>query len=47
LVSRVIIFEKLFIGEDFNRYVGSIRVGFDGMYGVSGTGVGTKKGRMF
>jgi hypothetical protein len=38
--------EKLFIGGDLNGHVGSIRVGFDGYMRVSGTGVGTKKGRM-
>jgi hypothetical protein len=33
LVSSVPIFEKLFIGGDLNRYVGSTRVCFDGVHG--------------
>jgi hypothetical protein len=44
LVSSVPISEKLFIGEDLNRHVGSTRVGFDGCMRVSDIGVGTKKG---
>jgi hypothetical protein len=44
LVSSVPISKKLFIGGDLNRHVGSTRVGFDGVHGVSGMGVGTKKG---
>jgi hypothetical protein len=36
--------EKLFIGGDLNGLVGSTRVGFDGVHGVSGIGVGPKKG---
>jgi hypothetical protein len=32
LVSSVPIFEKLFIGGDLNRHVGSTRVGFDGVH---------------
>jgi hypothetical protein len=32
LVSSVPISEKLFIGGDLNGYVGSTRVGFDGVY---------------
>jgi hypothetical protein len=38
--------EKLFIGGDLNGHVGSTRVDFDGVYGVLGMGVGTKKGRV-
>jgi hypothetical protein len=38
------IFEKLFIGEDLNEHVGSTRVCFDEVHGVSGMEVGTKKG---
>jgi hypothetical protein len=45
LVSSVPISDKLFIG-DLNGHVGSTRVGFDGVHGVSGMGVGTKKGRV-
>jgi exonuclease III len=45
LVSSVSIFEKLFIG-DLNGHVGSTRVGFDGVHGVSDMGVGTKKGKV-
>jgi hypothetical protein len=44
LVSSVPISEKLFIEGDLNGLVGSTRVGFDGVHGVSGMGVGTKKG---
>jgi hypothetical protein len=33
LVSSVPISEKLFIGGDLNKYVGSTRVGFDGVRG--------------
>jgi hypothetical protein len=33
LVSSVLISEKLFIVEDLNGYVGSTRVGFDGVHG--------------
>jgi hypothetical protein len=33
LVSSVPISKKLFIGGDLNGYVGSIRVGFDGVHG--------------
>jgi exonuclease III len=33
LVSSVPISEKLFIGGDLNRHIGSTRVGFDGVYG--------------
>jgi hypothetical protein len=40
LVSSVPISEKLFIGGDLNRHVGSIRVGFDGANG--GFGYGSK-----
>jgi hypothetical protein len=32
LVSSVPLSKKLFIGRDFNRYVGSTRVSFDGVY---------------
>jgi hypothetical protein len=32
LVSSVTIFEKLFIGGDLNKHLGSIRVGFDGVH---------------
>jgi hypothetical protein len=46
LVSSVPISEKLFIGEDLNGHAGSTRVGFNGFMGVSGMGVGTKKGRV-
>jgi exonuclease III len=46
LISSVHISEKLFIGGDLNWHVGSTRVGFDGVHGVSGMGVGTKKGRV-
>jgi hypothetical protein len=38
----VSISKKLFIGGDLNGHVGFIRVGFDGVHGVSGIGVGTK-----
>jgi hypothetical protein len=44
LVSSVPISEKLFIEGDLNGLVGSTRVGFDGVHGVSGMGVGPKKG---
>jgi hypothetical protein len=44
LVSSVFIYEKLFIGGDLHGHVGSNRIGFDGVHGVSGMGVGTKKG---
>jgi hypothetical protein len=40
LVSSVPIYEKLFIGGDLNRHVGSIRVGFDVVHG--GFGYGSK-----
>jgi hypothetical protein len=33
LVSSVPIFEKLFIGGDLNRHIGSTRVGFEGVHG--------------
>jgi hypothetical protein len=46
LVSSVPISKKHFIGGDFNGHVGSIRVCFDGVHGVLGMGVGTKKGRV-
>jgi hypothetical protein len=46
LVSSVPISEKLFIGEDLNVHVGSTRVGFNGVHGGSGMGVGTKKRRV-
>jgi hypothetical protein len=46
LVSSVFIYEKLFIGGDLHGHVGSNRIGFDGVHGVSGMGVGTKKGRV-
>jgi hypothetical protein len=46
LVSSMPISENLFIGGDLNGHVGSTRVGFDGVHGVSGTGEGTKKGRV-
>jgi hypothetical protein len=46
LVSNVSVSEKLFIGGDLNGHVGSTKVCFDGVYGVSGMGVGTKKGRV-
>jgi hypothetical protein len=46
LISSVSISEKLFIGGDINGHVGSTRVGFDGVYGVLGMEVGTKKGRV-
>jgi hypothetical protein len=44
LVSSMSISEKLFIGGDLNGHVGSTRIGFDGVHGVAGMGVGTKKG---
>jgi hypothetical protein len=46
LVSSVPISKKLFIGGDLNEHIGSTRVGFNGAHGVSGMGVGTKKGRV-
>jgi hypothetical protein len=46
LVSNVSVSEKLFIGGDLNGHVGSTKVCFDGVHGVSGMGVGTKKGRV-
>jgi hypothetical protein len=46
LVSSVPISENLFIGGDLNGHVGSTRIGFDGVQGVSGMKVGTKKGRI-
>jgi hypothetical protein len=45
LVSSVFISEKLFIG-DLNGHVGSTRLGFDGVHGVSGMRVETKKERV-
>jgi hypothetical protein len=44
LVSSVSMSEKLFIGGDLNGHAGSSRVDFDGVHGVSGMEVGTKKG---
>jgi hypothetical protein len=38
------IFEKLFIGGDLNGPVGSTRVGFDGVHGVSGYGSRKQEG---
>jgi hypothetical protein len=46
LVSSVPISEKLFTGGDLNGHVGSTRVGFDRVHGVSGTGVGSKNERV-
>jgi hypothetical protein len=46
LVSSVPISEKLLIGGDLNKHVGSTRVGFDVVLGVSGMGVRIKKGRV-
>jgi hypothetical protein len=46
LVSSVPISEKLFIGGDLNGHAGSTRVGFDGVHGGFGMGVGTKKERV-
>jgi hypothetical protein len=46
LISSVSISKKLFIGGDLNGHLGSTRVGFDGVMGVSGMGVRTKKGRV-
>jgi hypothetical protein len=43
LVSSVPISEKLFIGGDLNGHVGSIRVGFDGVYGGFGYGSRNQK----
>jgi hypothetical protein len=43
LVSSVLIFEKLFIG-DLNRHVGSTRVGFDGVHGGFGYGSRNQEG---
>jgi hypothetical protein len=43
LVSTAAISEKLFIGGDLNEYVGSIRVGFDGVHVGFSMRVGTKK----
>jgi hypothetical protein len=42
----VLISEKLFIGGDLNGHVGSTRVGFDGVHGGFGMGVGSKKERV-
>jgi hypothetical protein len=38
LISSVSISKKLFIREDLNEYVGSTRVGFDGVHGGFGYG---------
>jgi hypothetical protein len=38
LVNSMPISEKLFIGGDLNGYVGSTRVGFEGVYGGFGYG---------
>jgi hypothetical protein len=46
LVSSVPISEKLFIGGDLNGHISSTRVGFEGVHGGFGYGVGTKKGRV-
>jgi hypothetical protein len=40
----VYISKKLFIGEDLNGYVGSIRVGFDRVYGGFGYGSRNQEG---
>jgi hypothetical protein len=39
----VTISENVFIGGDLNGHVGSTRVGFNGVHGVLGMEVGTKK----
>jgi hypothetical protein len=44
LVNSVPISEKLFIGGDFNRHVGSTRVGFDGVHGGFGHGSRNQEG---
>jgi hypothetical protein len=44
LVSSVPISEKLFIGGDLNGHVGSIRVGFDGVYVGFGYGSRNQEG---
>jgi hypothetical protein len=44
LVSSMPIFEKLFIGGDLNRHVGSTGVGFDGVHGVFGYGSRKQEG---
>jgi hypothetical protein len=44
LISSVSISKKLFIGEDLNEYVDSIRVGFDGVYGGFGYGSRNQEG---
>jgi hypothetical protein len=44
LVSSVPISEKLFIGGDFNVYVGSTRVGFDEVHGGFGYGSRNQEG---
>jgi hypothetical protein len=44
LVSSVPLSKKLFIGRDFNRYVGSTRVSFDGVYGSFGYGSRNQEG---
>jgi hypothetical protein len=46
LVSSMPISEKLFIGGNLNGHLGFTRVGFDGVHGVLGMGVGTKKGKV-
>jgi hypothetical protein len=38
LINSVPISEKFFIGEDLNGYVGSTRVGFEGVHGGFGYG---------
>jgi hypothetical protein len=44
LFSSVPISEKLFIGRDLNKHVGSIRVGFDGVHGGFGYGSKNQEG---
>jgi hypothetical protein len=44
LISSVRISEKLFIGGDLNRHVGSARVGFDGVHGGFGYGSRNQEG---
>jgi hypothetical protein len=44
LVSSVPISEKLFIGGDLNRHVGSTRVGFEGVHGSFGYGSRNQEG---
>jgi hypothetical protein len=44
LVSGVPISEKLFIGDDLNRHVGSTRVGFDGVHVSFGYGSRNQEG---